>query len=99
LTDHYKIGFPDPGFKDSALAKDEVQFNTSDPKEMPVPNPRYLRLHAACAKIAYISGVGDLMDQWDYEIDNMDVLASDGSSMPLLLSRLGPLSATSDLFA
>jgi hypothetical protein len=80
-----------PYLKAGCHAKDEVQFVTSDPKEMPVPNPLYLRLHAACAKIAHMSGMGELIDHWENELDEMDVLASDGSSMPLLLTRLTPL--------
>jgi hypothetical protein len=74
-----------------------VQFNASDPKEMPVPDPRYLCLHAACAKIAHMSGMGELMDHWDNELEETGVLASDGSTTPLLLSRLVALCAPCDL--
>jgi hypothetical protein len=70
---------------------------TSDPKEMPVPNPSYLRLHAACAKIAHMSGMGELMDHWENELEETGVLASDGSSMPLLSSRLTALCAPGQL--
>lgn len=62
---------------------------------MPVPESSFLRFHAACAKIAHMSGIGELMDQWDSEIDDLDVLASDGSSVTLLASRLAAFSALS----
>jgi hypothetical protein len=99
LADHYKIVAVTSSFKAGSHAKEEVQFMTSDPKEMPVPNPVYLRLHAACAKIAHMSGMGELLEHWENELDKTGVLAADGSSMALLLSRLTPLCAPGHLNA
>ncbi|OAX34547.1 hypothetical protein K503DRAFT_724325 [Rhizopogon vinicolor AM-OR11-026] len=33
-----------------------VSFTTSDPVYFPLPSPQYLRLHAACARVLYLSG-------------------------------------------
>ncbi|KAG8833546.1 hypothetical protein FRC17_010517 [Serendipita sp. 399] len=73
----------------------EVQFSTLDVETMPLPNPNYLVLHAACAKIAYISGVGKLLDDLERQGEDLNVLASDGSSMALLQYKLAAAAAIS----
>ena len=34
-----------------------VTFTTQDQAKLPVPSPTYLAIHAACAKVAHLSGV------------------------------------------
>ncbi|KAG8832780.1 hypothetical protein FRC17_000653 [Serendipita sp. 399] len=67
---------------------DKVHFISPDPVKLPVPNPLYLRLHAACAKIARMSGAGEVIDVLEREIDETPVLAKDGSSVHLLDHKL-----------
>jgi len=45
-----------------------------------MPDSRYLALHAACARVAHYSGVGDYIEKILSDIEEMDVLADDGSS-------------------
>ena len=42
--------------------KDEVTFTTTDP-ELPLPSPHLLALHAACAKVAQLSGASEFIDR------------------------------------
>jgi hypothetical protein len=42
-----------------------VTFTTPDPVKFPVPNPEYLAIHAACAKIAHLSGAAELIKIFD----------------------------------
>lgn len=36
-----------------------VTFSTPDPENLPLPGPTYLAIHAACTKIAYLSGANN----------------------------------------
>lgn len=57
-------------------------------KPYPLPNPYYLRIHAACARIAHLSGVDHYVNAFLQDLDNAYALASDGSSLPLLETAL-----------
>ncbi|KAF7316399.1 HNHc domain-containing protein [Mycena indigotica] len=63
--------------------------------KLPLPDPRLLSLHCACAHVAHLSGAGEMLDRVldrdDYE--DIGVLAEDGGSMDVLLSALIPLVA------
>jgi hypothetical protein len=64
---------------------DTVKFVSSQPELLPLPDPRLLKIHAACAEVAYLSGAAEYIDE---VIDGMDegatnVLAEDGSSYAL----------------
>ncbi|TFK69181.1 hypothetical protein BDN72DRAFT_959738 [Pluteus cervinus] len=65
-----------------------ITFNTSsDPESvlnLPLPSAELLVLHATCAKVAYMSGAGERLDELDREIDDTGVLASDGTSSEVL---------------
>ena len=65
-----------------------VTFTSAFP-ELPLPDPRYLALHAACAKVAHLSGAGEYIERTFRELDNMKVLASNGSSAEALSFALG----------
>ena len=54
----------------------------------PLPDPCYLALHAACAKVAHLSGAGQHIDSVDRDIDTTLVLARDGSSSRVLIEAI-----------
>jgi hypothetical protein len=56
---------------------------TTDPN-LPVPAPELLALHAACAKVAHLSGAGAYIDEFDREMEDINVLAGDGRSADVL---------------
>jgi hypothetical protein len=75
---------------------EEVIFTSSDPTTLPVSSSELLALHAACAKVAHFSGAREQIDELDRELDDLHVLAFDGSSSSALthalLSRInGPI--------
>jgi hypothetical protein len=51
---------------------------------LPAPDPRYLKLHAACAKVAHLSGAGEYIETIFRDMESMRVLAKDGSSAQAL---------------
>ncbi|KZP33596.1 hypothetical protein FIBSPDRAFT_847512, partial [Athelia psychrophila] len=51
---------------------------------LPLPDPRYLALHAACAKIAHTSGAAEAIDSCLRDYEEIHVLACDGSSSEVL---------------
>ena len=64
-----------------------ITFTSTDPS-LPLPNPEYLKLHAAICRVAHMSGAADYLDLEDQDFDLIGVLARDGSSATLLASRL-----------
>ena len=69
--------------------KDKIEFkNHSSCSEIKMPSKDYLKLHASCARIAHLSGAADIIEKWDRERDESDVLASDGSQSNLLENAL-----------
>ena len=64
-----------------------ITFTSTDPS-LPLPNPEYLKLHAAVCRVAQLSGAAGYLDQEDRDVDRIGVLARDGSSANLLGSRL-----------
>ncbi|KAK0438741.1 hypothetical protein EV421DRAFT_1969948 [Armillaria borealis] len=67
-----------------------VTFTTPDPEVLPLPSPVYLAIHAACCRIARMSGAADYVDKVLREKEelrartaSMGILAEDGSSMDL----------------
>ncbi|KAJ7574451.1 hypothetical protein C8J56DRAFT_979669 [Mycena floridula] len=66
-----------------------VTFTNSTPSgqaPLPMPSKRYLRLHAACAKVANMSAAARYLDNFDKEQEEHEasVLAEDGSSASFL---------------
>ena len=71
------------------LNKDEIEFrNHSSEPDIEMPSKEYIRLHASCARIANLSGAVRIIDKWDCEMAESDVLASDGSQATLLQNAL-----------
>ena len=49
-----------------------------------VADPRFLQLHAACAKIAHASGAAEIIDEVLFDYETLKTLATDGSSQEVL---------------
>ena len=79
----YNIKYSRPWYKDQQWAE-TVTFTTPNPETLPVPNPDYLNIHAACARIAHLSGAGEYIDKIMRDIEDTPVLAKDGGSANLL---------------
>ncbi|KAF8875055.1 hypothetical protein BD779DRAFT_1613478 [Infundibulicybe gibba] len=61
-----------------------IQLTTPDPVEYPLPDPRYLAVHAACARVAHLSGAAEYMEMIFREMEEAQVLADDGGSADVL---------------
>ena len=58
-------------------------------KQIPaLPDADLIALHAACARVAYLSGAAEYFDMLERDAEDTTVLASDGSSASLLLGLL-----------
>lgn len=55
---------------------------------IPVPDPRYLALHAACAKVVHESGMAEILDNTPRQLERTSVLSTDGSTAHLLRHAL-----------
>ena len=64
------------------MIKDQVTFTTPDPINYPLPSPRLLALHAACAKVACLSGAGKYIAE---EMEKMSEMAQDSSEEEVLV--------------
>ncbi|KAG7088775.1 hypothetical protein E1B28_012741 [Marasmius oreades] len=53
-----------------------------------MPDPRYLQLHHICAKVLRLSGAAQVVETFEREIEQLDVLAVDGSSAKYLSEAL-----------
>ncbi|KAI0312630.1 hypothetical protein OF83DRAFT_1145133, partial [Amylostereum chailletii] len=65
-----------------------VTLTTPDPAHLPLPDPNLLALHAACAKVAHLSGAGEHVDRIFRDIEEIGVLAEDGGSAEVLYQAL-----------
>lgn len=74
-----------------------VTFTQSDPSRelLELPDSKLLNLHAACARVAQMSGAAKAFDRLEGDIEETYVLAFDGSSAPLLDHLLTPFVAIS----
>ncbi|KAJ7738075.1 hypothetical protein DFH07DRAFT_752713, partial [Mycena maculata] len=50
-----------------------------------LPDPRSLALHAVCARVAHISDAAEVLDKFDRDVEELQVLAGDGSTEDLML--------------
>jgi len=69
--------------RDIAGYQQVITFSTDNPK-LPVPSREYLKLHAACAKVAHLSAAAEYMDSVIWEMEETLVLSSDGGSTAVL---------------
>lgn len=58
-----------------------------------LPDRRLLTLHAACARVAHLSGAAEAIDELEEDAQETRVLAFDGSSAHLLDYLMGPFAA------
>ncbi|KAK7047211.1 hypothetical protein VNI00_006877 [Paramarasmius palmivorus] len=56
-----------------------------------LPDPKLLALHATCARVAHMSGAAELLQQWDLDLEDKGVLASDGSDMDVFSHAMSKL--------
>jgi hypothetical protein len=59
----------------------------------PMPSVHYLRLHAACARVAHKSGAATYIEELGRDIARLTVLAEDGSSAGVLAAALTRIAA------
>jgi len=85
-------------FKLAAKPQEQVTFSVPgdvirecEAKGSPIPalpDPELIALHAACARVAHMSGAAEYLDILERDAEEMAVLASDGSSAYLLRGLL-----------
>lgn len=61
-----------------------IILTTPDSVALPLPDPRYLALHAACARVVHLSGAREYIDKVCCDIETIGALANDGSLDVLL---------------
>ena len=61
-----------------------VTFTTPDRVKFPLPSPTYLAIHAACAKVAHLSGAAECIDKFYRDMEDGKTLNSDGASASIL---------------
>lgn len=57
----------------------QITFTTAD-HNLPIPDPRYLAIHAACAQVIHATGMAKCLDKVLQDMEEMDVLPEDGCS-------------------
>ncbi|KAI6012947.1 hypothetical protein PISMIDRAFT_19565 [Pisolithus microcarpus 441] len=65
-----------------------VTFSTPDADKYPLPNPTYLAIHAACAKVAHHSGAAEHIEEVLKRMEDTLVLAEDGGSSDVLYTAM-----------
>jgi len=70
-----------------------VTFTTPDQEKLPVPSPTYLAIHAACTKVAHLSGARECIDKLYRDMEGSLTLAPDGSSALMLEHAISELQA------
>ena len=64
-----------------------ITFTTTS-AALELPDPRYLKLHAAVCRVAHMCGAAEYLDMHDRDVETTKVLAHNGSSGDILASRL-----------
>ncbi|KAI0357308.1 hypothetical protein OH77DRAFT_1399856, partial [Trametes cingulata] len=72
-----------PGADRPPSIPETVQFVSHRPG-LPLPNPRYLKLHAACCRIAHMSGAAEYLELIYRDVEELPVLANNGASADVL---------------
>ncbi|KAF7965899.1 hypothetical protein HWV62_40981, partial [Athelia sp. TMB] len=84
-TDEYKIASIEPAWLTNV--PDVVKFKSSSPETLALPDRRYLALHAACARVLHLSGVGEYIEE----------ALRDGEELRYRFNETPPLSRASRL--
>ncbi|KZP08743.1 hypothetical protein FIBSPDRAFT_964551 [Athelia psychrophila] len=85
----YNVRATRPAFLTQLGVQNPITLPTNH--DLSAPDPRYLKLHAACAQVAHLSGAAEYFDNILKDIEGIRVLAQDGSSSDLLDFKLLPL--------
>ena len=72
---------------DSGSAQGPISVSQLLPQPLDLPNPKYLRLRAARRRMAHLLGAAEHLDAYR-DMDEVQVLAKDGSSVKLLETAL-----------
>ncbi|KAF8489045.1 hypothetical protein BU17DRAFT_72767 [Hysterangium stoloniferum] len=67
-------------------------------EHLPLPDPRYLEIHAACARVCHLSGAAEYINKYEREMEDIQVLSTDGASADILHYALQSLSFKSLCF-
>ena len=83
---HYKVVLA-PGYTHGEIGiaggvPREVHFVAYS--DLPLPSPKYLRIHAHCCRIAHMSGAAEYLDIIYRDMEELKVLAADGTSADVL---------------
>jgi hypothetical protein len=54
-----------------------VKLASSDAEKYPLPSRQYLEIHAACAKVAHLSGAGKYLDRMYQAMEDAEDLSDD----------------------
>ncbi|TFK70015.1 hypothetical protein BDN72DRAFT_857268 [Pluteus cervinus] len=71
-----------------AMWPQKVVLATHNPLTHPLPDPRYLAIHAAGARVWHLSGAAEYNENVLREIEGIEVLANDGGSFDMLYHAL-----------
>lgn len=75
--------FNTPKIPDHIFTNQRVfTFSSTDPK-IPLPDPLFLAIHAACVKVFHSSGVAEVIEKHMKDYETVPKLAKDGSSQLL----------------
>ena len=78
VANTYRVNAQDPSLAGPLDLVREVQFHsytTPDGEEFPPPSPTLLAIHAACARIAHMSGAAEVLDEFYRDDDGLGALS------------------------
>ncbi|KAI0719731.1 hypothetical protein C8T65DRAFT_634937 [Cerioporus squamosus] len=90
----YRVKFAPRYAHVARCVPEEVRFVAhahEDGLELPLPSRKYLRIHAACCRVAHLSGAAAYVDAIEREREELQVLAEDGGSARVLEFALAQL--------
>ncbi|KAF8528998.1 hypothetical protein BU17DRAFT_37320 [Hysterangium stoloniferum] len=92
----YKVKFGYPFMNLGNQFPELISFE-SKYKHLPLPSPTYLGIHAACARVCHLSGAAKYIDKYEREMEDIEVLSTDGASADILHYALESLTYSTTL--
>ncbi len=99
----YTVHTHPPEARRALQCKEQVHFDVFDidipgyprpaPEYLPLPDARFLALHAACCKVAHMSGAAERIEKVVRDMGELQVLAEDGGSADVLIYAMSRLVA------
>ncbi|KZV59004.1 hypothetical protein PENSPDRAFT_660140 [Peniophora sp. CONT] len=80
----YQICFSRPGVLRAYPNNGFVRFEDHSGRDLPLPSPSLLSLHAVCARVAHMSGAAEFFDEYGRNVEETLFMARDGSSAHVL---------------